>query len=207
MTGMSLATFLAGVGVGLAVAVPIGPMGILCIQRTLAFGLAAGLATGLAAATVQVTYGLVAVLGFGPTTTILVTAGVNVLSVASAALLFWFAYRIMTREVALSGSPSGGTFHPARSYRDALTFGFANPLTVVLFFAAFPALTSAENLLEAPLLVGGVFAGVVGWYVVLSTAVALLRERLSEYALNLTNKAAGLSLAFLGGLMLANVFR
>ena len=50
MTSLSLTTFLAGVGAGLFVAVPIGPMGVLCIQRTLTFGLAAGLATGLGAA-------------------------------------------------------------------------------------------------------------------------------------------------------------
>jgi threonine/homoserine/homoserine lactone efflux protein len=206
MTSVSLATFLAGIGVGLAVAVPIGPMGVLCIQRTLAFGLAAGLATGLAAATVQVTYGVVAVLGFSPSLTVLIGAGVNLLSVVSAALLFWFAYRIIRREVTVGGFTPGGHLHLARSYRDALTFGFTNPLTVVLFFAAFPALTSAENLLEAPLLVGGVFAGVVGWYVVLSAAVALLRDRLPEHALNLINKAAGLSLACLGGVMLANAF-
>jgi threonine/homoserine/homoserine lactone efflux protein len=145
MTGVSLATFLAGIGVGLAVAVPIGPMGILRIQRTLAFGLAAGLATGLAAATVQMTFGVVAVLGFSPTLTILIGAGVNLLSIASAALLFWFAYRIVRRDVAVGGSTSGGNFNLGRSYRDALTFGFTNPLTVVLFFVAFPALTSTDN--------------------------------------------------------------
>jgi threonine/homoserine/homoserine lactone efflux protein len=206
MTGVSLASFLAGVGVGLTVAVPIGPMGVLCIQRTLSFGLAAGLATGLAAATVQVTYGIVAVLGFSPITTAIIGAGVNVLSVVSAALLFWFAYRIIKREVVIGASNLGDTVPLARSYRDALTFGFANPLTVILFFAAFPALTSTEDLLGAPLLVGGIFAGVVGWYVALSCIVALLRDRLPERALTLTNNAAGITLALLGVLMLAHAF-
>ena len=49
----SVATLIAGVGVGLTVAAPVGPMGILCIQRTLTSGAAAGLATGLGAATVH----------------------------------------------------------------------------------------------------------------------------------------------------------
>ncbi|WP_188312012.1 LysE family translocator [Salinarimonas soli] len=202
MTHVSLATFLAGIGVGLAVAVPIGPMGILCIQQTLAFGLAAGLATGLAAATVQMTYGLIAVLGFGPAA--IGGAAMSALAVVSAVLLFWFAYRAIRRDVTLAGPAACGPARPTRSYRDALTFGFANPLTVVLFFAAFPALTSAEDLVEAPLLVGGVFTGVAGWYLALSTAVAVLRGRVSGRALNLVNKAAGLMLAVLGSLMLAN---
>jgi threonine/homoserine/homoserine lactone efflux protein len=96
MTGMSLATFLAGVGVGLAVAVPIGPMGVLCIQRTLAFGLVAGLATGLGAATVHLTFGSVAALGLGATMSALFGAGAQGLTCLSAGLLFWFAARILS---------------------------------------------------------------------------------------------------------------
>lgn len=207
MTEVSLAAFVAGIGVGLAVAVPIGPMGVLCIQQTLAFGLAAGLATGLAAATVQVTYGFVAVLGFGPSAMALLGNGMDLLPVLSALLLFWFAYRVMRRDVRIGSAAAPGRFRLARSYGDALAFGFGNPLTVVLFFAAFPALTSSADLVEAPLLVGGVFTGVVGWYLVLSAVVVLLRERLSEAALGLANKAAGLALASLGALMLADAVR
>ena len=207
MMDVPLATFLAGVGVGLAVAVPIGPMGVLCIQRTLAFGLVAGLATGLAAATVQVSYGLLAVLGLLPATAAFAGAGMNILSVGSAMLLFWFAFRIMRRELTIAQTASAGTGDIVRSYRDALTFGFANPLTVVLFFAAFPALTSADDVREAPLLVGGVFSGVIGWYVVLSSAVALLRQRLSAAALNCFNKVSGIGLASLGLVMLADSVR
>jgi threonine/homoserine/homoserine lactone efflux protein len=206
MTGLSLAAFLAGAGVGLAVAAPIGPMGLLCIQRTLAFGMAAGLATGLAAATVQVTYGLVAVLGLNPTATALTAVDLRGLSVVSAGLLFWFAYRVATREVAVRGTLPTGRLQLARSYRDALAFGFANPLTVVLFFAAFPALTSTEDVLDAPLLVVGVFTGVAGWYLALSTAAVVLREQLSQGMLRHANRAAGLVLAAMGGLTLANAF-
>ena len=204
MMDVPLATFLAGVGVGLAVAVPIGPMGVLCIQRTLAFGLVAGLATGLAAATVQVAYGLLAVLGLSPASAALAGAGMNLLSVGSAMLLFWFAFRIMRRELTFAQTAPADTGDIVRSYRDALTFGFTNPLTVVLFFAAFPALTSADDVREAPLLVGGVFSGVIGWYVVLSSAVALLRQRLSAVTLNRFNKVSGLGLAGLGVVMLVD---
>jgi hypothetical protein len=57
---------------------------------------------------------------------------------------------------------------------------------------------------EAPLLVGGVFSGVIGWYVVLSSAVALLRQRLSAVTLNRFNKVSGLGLAGLGVVMLVD---
>jgi threonine/homoserine/homoserine lactone efflux protein len=95
MTGVSLATFLAGVGVGLAVAVPIGPMGVLCIQRTLAFGLVAGLATGFGAATVHLAFGSLAALGLGVTATASINTSAQGLTLVSAGLLFWFAARIL----------------------------------------------------------------------------------------------------------------
>lgn len=204
MTTLPVATFLAGVAVGLAVAMPIGPMGMLCIQRTLGFGLAGGIATGLAAATVQGTYGLVAVLGFSPAATAFISTGAGLLSGVSAALLFWFAFRALRREIVIRAGPAGGRIRFLRSYADALTVGFANPLTVVLFLAAFPALTSAEDALEAPVLVGGVLAGAIGWYVALSATVACLRERLPPRALTFTNQVAAVALAGLGCAMAAS---
>ena len=60
---MNHVSLLAGLMVGFAIAVPIGPMGLLCIQRTLVFGMKVGVSTGLGAATVNVAYGSVVLLG------------------------------------------------------------------------------------------------------------------------------------------------
>ena len=103
---------------------------MLCIQRTLAFGLEAGLATGLAAATVQVTYGLIAVLGRALAITSRLGTGVSLLPVLSAAILFCFAIRSVQQEAAIGAPVAGRSFCVARAYREALLFGFANPLTV-----------------------------------------------------------------------------
>src|SRR3954467_4728299 len=105
MLAASLSTFHAGISVGLAVAVPIGPMGVLCIQRTLAFGLAAGLATGLGAATVHLILGSIAALGLGAALTAQLGAGAQpLLPLLSASLLLWFSVRITSR-TAVIGSP------------------------------------------------------------------------------------------------------
>jgi threonine/homoserine/homoserine lactone efflux protein len=149
MMSAPIATFLAGVGVGLTVAVPIGPMGVLCIQKTLAFGLLAGVATGMAAATVHVTYGILAGLGYSRTVTTHIGAGASVLSLACAAIMFWFAVRTFRRKVVFGRADAGKPLCLLQSYRDALVCGFTNPLTIILFFAAFPALTSADQRLEA----------------------------------------------------------
>lgn len=206
MTGVSLATFLAGVGVGLAVAVPIGPMGVLCIQRTLAFGLVAGLATGFGAATVHLAFGSVAALGLGVTATASINTSAQGLTLVSAGLLFWFAARILKRTTLTDpGLPQlDGWLH---SYASAFLFGLSNPLTILLFVAAIPALTATGDLEAVPVLVTGVFLGSITWWAILSTTTALIRGRLSAGAIALTNKASGLMLAILGTLMLANAFR
>ncbi len=206
MTGMSLATFLAGVGVGLAVAVPIGPMGVLCIQRTLAFGLVAGLATGLGAATVHLTFGSVAALGLGATATNWIGTGSQGLTLLSAGLLFWFAARILKRTTVPGPDlpQPEGWLH---SYASAFLFGLSNPLTILLFVAAIPALTASGDLEAVPVLVTGVFLGSITWWIVLSTTTALIRDHLSASAIALTNKASGLTLAALGILILANAVR
>ncbi|MFC1458047.1 LysE family translocator [Microvirga arabica] len=204
MMSVPVATFLAGVGVGLTVAVPIGPMGVLCIQKTLAFGLLSGVATGMAAATVHVTYGILAGFGYSPTVTTHISAGASVLSLACAAIMFWFAVRTFRRKIVFGRADAGKPLCLLQSYRDALVCGFTNPFTIILFFAAFPALTSADQRLELPFLTFGIFAGAAGWFFILSAAVAVFRARLPEHRLMLANKAASCIFAVLGCLMIAD---
>jgi threonine/homoserine/homoserine lactone efflux protein len=207
MPGVSTATFLTGIEIGLAVAMPIGPMGLLCIQRTLSFGLLAGLVTGLAAATVQVTYSAIAALGLGATAQTWVGSGATFLSLASALLLLWFALRIMSRRLVISAGPTQELNHLARFYGGGLVVGFTNPMAVLLLLAAVPALASGEEIAVIPALVGGVFAGASSWYLALTTVVTLVRERLSVRALEITNVVAALLLAGMGLFMFVNAIQ
>ena len=56
---------LSGILIGFSIAAPVGPIGVLCIRRTLAEGHAAGFISGLGAATADAIYGCIA--GFGLT--------------------------------------------------------------------------------------------------------------------------------------------
>jgi threonine/homoserine/homoserine lactone efflux protein len=201
MNSVPFAPLLAGVGIGLAVAVPIGPMGVLCIQRTIAFGLVAGFATGLGAATVHLAFGSIAAVGLGAAATSWLGAGAQAVAFASAGLLFWFAARIWQRTT-VAGSRQVERESWARSYGSALLFGLSNPLTLVLFAAAMPALAAIEDPQSTPLLVGGVFLGSIAWWTALSTTVSLVRGRLSGQAIATVNRLSSLTLAGLGALML-----
>ncbi len=200
MTGIG-AALASGMAIGLMVAIPIGPMGLLCIQRTLAYGRAAGLATGFGAATVHLTFGSIAAIGLDAVMGAWVKASAHILSIVSAGLLFWFAARILRRSVSV------GRVRPQKAewlslYATSLVYGLTNPITILLFAAALPAMTMANGRPPVLPLVSGVFLGSAAWWILLSVGVSLVRHRISDGVLDLTNKIAGLALAALGTTML-----
>ena len=196
----SVATLIAGVGVGLTVAAPVGPMGILCIQRTLTSGAAAGLATGLGAATVHLAYSALAVAGIGVIVQPWVETNSLVLGTLSGFALLWFAVRIRQQSVALPATDRGDHIRLIRAYASAIGLGVTNPLTIVLFCAALHTLVGHSAGL---LLTASVFLGSALWWTLLSTTIAIVRLRFDSDILNMSNKLASLLLMGLGALALA----
>jgi threonine/homoserine/homoserine lactone efflux protein len=136
MLSSSAATLLAGAGIGFSAAAPIGPMGILCIQRTLTSGLAAGLLTGLGAATVHVAYGAGAVAGLGAIAKPWLDAHAVALGLISATLLLGLAARTHRTTIALDIRSKSDGIGLSRAYLSTVVIGLTNPLTPILFFAA-----------------------------------------------------------------------
>lgn len=179
-----------GVAVGLAVAAPIGPMGLMCIQRSLADGAAAGLATGLGAATVHGAYAALAASGLAVVADAL-PSHAPPMRLVGAGLLLWFALRIARRPVPSAVVPAGrGSV--AASYASAVMLGLVNPLTLVFFLALVPTLAAGQLAAGGHVAVGnaaisgpetvrfaaGVSGGSVLWWTLLTFAVTALRHRL-----------------------------
>jgi len=198
-----LAALLSGIGIGFTVAAPIGPMGMLCIQRTLASGMATGLATGFGAATVHLAYSAFAVLGLGTLAQPWVEANAAGFGIVSALTLLWFAMRTHRGPVALQETTGDiDNVRLARAYLSAIALGLTNPLTVILFLAALHAFSTQS---AAPPLVAGVFVGSAIWWTVLSTMVATARSRLTPRMLALSSRFASLMLLGLGTMMLVRI--
>lgn len=187
------ASMLAGAGIGLTIAVPIGPTSMLCIQRTLAAGLLAGLSTGLGVATVHLSYGILAA-GWG-TAFAAAWSDAALLSLASGLVLLAFSVRVL-RHVPVPGTGGEAKRTFASAYCEAVGFGFLNPLTPILFAATTPSVLGHVSA-PVPALVAGIFLGSLGWWIALITAVSLLRRRVTFRSLNLANKVAGLLMAVL----------
>ncbi len=196
------AALFAGIGIGFTVAAPIGPMGMLCIQRTLASGMATGLATGFGAATVHLAYSALAVLGLGSLAQPWVEANAAGFGFVSALTLLWFAMRTHRGSTTLLEAGEIDKVRLTRAYLSAIALGFTNPLTVILFLAALHAFSTQS---AAPPLVVGVFVGSAIWWTALSAMVATARSRLTPRMLSLSSRFASLILLGLGTTMLIRI--
>jgi putative LysE/RhtB family amino acid efflux pump len=187
---MTTLAILQGLGIGFAIAAPVGPIGMLCIRRTLHHGPVVGVATGLGAATADAMYGLVAAGGLGIAGWLLGHAAI--LSLVGAALLAWLgvdSLRAFLRKARASASPQPDTAVPRPSPHAAFASTFAltasNPATILSFVGVIAALGAsvATGGNAAWWLVVGVFAGSTLWWLILVTIVRLVHHAISPAAL------------------------
>jgi len=195
---------LRGLVVGVAIAAPVGPIGLLCIRRTLAHGPAAGIASGLGAATADGVYGLVAAFGLGLAAAMM--ANEAPLRLAGAALLLWLAWttwrdRAPAAEARAAGgvdaaaalpAPRAGSLAGAWAGTFALTM--ANPATILSFAGVIAALGPGGTA-GGLWLVAGVFLGSAAWWVGLALAVGRFRARVTPRLMRRIDLASALVLA------------
>lgn len=163
---------LKGAVIGCAIAAPVGPIGVLCIRRTLAAGRASGLATGLGAATADAFYGMVA--GFGLTAISDFLLGYRLwLQGIGGLFLLGLGIRTFFARPAGSGAaaraPSG-----LSSYLSSVVLTLTNPATILSFAAVFAGLGFGQGVAgyrDATALVAGVFLGSTAWWLILTAAV------------------------------------
>ena len=202
------AVVISGALVGLSVAAPVGPMGILCINRTLAEGMTIGVVTGLGASTVQTCYGAVVFLGLSEAGA-LIERNSQFMSICGAMLMFLFSVKLLRAELAARPSTSAGTVPILIAYGSAVVFNLSNPLTVVLLVGAVTAIFGAQAPTghEIGLLLLGIFAGSASWWLCLSGTTSLLRGRLTPATLKAINRIAAAVLFGFGLLAVAHAVR
>jgi threonine/homoserine/homoserine lactone efflux protein len=203
---MELQFLWKGLVIGFGIAAPVGPIGVLCIRRTLAHGRLVGLLSGLGAATADAVYGAMA--GFGVT-------------VVAAFLLqqqFWLRLLGGLFLMYLGGkaflaaptapSPSGKNGGLLAAYTSTFLLTLTNPATILSFAAIFAGAglaSAAGNYGQAIVLVAGVFAGSALWWLLLSGGVSIFRAKLTPDRLRWVNRLAGVVIGGFGLFILAGV--
>jgi len=190
---------LRGIILGFSIAAPVGPIGVLCIRRTLAEGRASGLASGLGAATADAIYGCLAAFGLTFISSFLVTQQGWLRLVGGAFLCYLGIRTFLTRPTDQAAPARGKGLIGA--YGSTFLLTLTNPMTILSFTAVFAGLGLADTGGEygsATTLVLGVFAGSALWWLGLSSIVSLFRTRFDARALRWINRASGIIIAGFG---------
>ena len=195
---------LTGALVGFSIAAPVGPIGALTIRRTLADGRIAGLATGLGAATADAAFGGVAAFGLTAVTGALV-AGQHWLSLLGGLFLCYLAVHILRAPVAPPAEDHKRT-GLIGAYLSTLLLTLTNPATTLSFVALYGGLglSGEADAAAAAAFVAGVFGGSALWWLLLTSGVAVLRDRLQPGGLRWVNR---ISAAIIAGFGIAVLLR
>lgn len=194
-----LLVLLQGIVLGFVVAAPVGPIGLLCVRRTLEHGPGLGFATGLGAAVADTVWGAVAAFSISAVIVFItgyemqfrLFGGIFMLAVA------WRAFR--TKLGPAAEAPDSRTFIGA--FATGLVLTLTNPITILAFIALLAGFGLGGHLgqLDAATIVVGVFIGSASWWIMLAGGIALVRHKIDEPLLLLINRAAAVGLAGFGG--------
>jgi threonine/homoserine/homoserine lactone efflux protein len=204
---MLISYFLKGIAVGLVIAVPVGPVGVLCFRRTIFGGRVLGLVSGLGSAAADTLFGVVA--GFGLT---FVAEWMHRyedwLRLGGGAFLVVIGIAALRKEVAGMERPerSAETFAAAFASTFALTI--TNPVTILAFLGVFAAIGFAGEevrLSHALSLVVGVPVGSMLWWIGISLGAGRLRRSLGDRTLVWVNRVSGALLLASGAAVLADL--
>lgn len=207
--------FIKGIMIGFAIAAPVGPIGILCIRRTLLNGVASGLASGIGAALADCLYGAVAAFSLTAVAAFLQHYAVW-LQVLGGAFLLALGVRIALQkphkedEIRHPHKAKHGVVEIAGDFASTFLLTLTNPATILSFVAIFAGLglvgeDQSPDYEMSALMVVGVFLGSLLWWCILSGGIGIFRHKLDRKALRFTNLLSGVIIGGFGALVLAHL--
>ncbi|HKW50324.1 MAG TPA: LysE family translocator [Candidatus Eisenbacteria bacterium] len=205
---MSWSYLVRGIVIGFSIAAPVGPIGVLCIRRTLADGRAAGFVTGLGAATADAIYGFLAAFGLTALTDFLV-GGQTFIRLVGGAFLLYLGIRTIRAEPAERAARMRGS-GLFGAYATTFLLTLTNPMTILSFVAIFATIgigTSRSHPPAPASLVLGVFLGSALWWLSLSGTMGVLRSRFDAQGLRWVNRVSGGAITAFGVAAMLSVIR
>lgn len=187
--------FFQGMVVGVSVAAPVGPMALLCISRTLIGGPMTGFVSGLAAATVDLIYASLGMLGLGAVSELLV-AQQSWLRLLGATYLIYLAV-ITFRTAPIQGDAAhAGRQGLLKMFGSTVVINLTNPMTIMPFIAIFAGagLSTGGDEAGAAAMLSGVFMGAALWWLGLSTFCNAFRKQMRDGQLRAINRVSALAL-------------
>jgi threonine/homoserine/homoserine lactone efflux protein len=201
---VELPVLVRGLLIGVSIAAPVGPIGVLCIRRTLNEGRLIGLATGLGAASADAIYGLIA--GFGLSLINLLLGQSSIIRLVGGLFLCYLGIQtLLSRPSEQAAQAKGAKLLGA--YSSTLVLTLTNPMTILSFIGIFAGLgiSTEKDVTSTLLLVLGVFLGSAAWWVGITSLIARIRDRLETQHLRWINIGSGLIIVAFGFLALVSL--
>lgn len=208
---------LSGVGMGLVAAIPIGPVNIICIRRTFAFGPVNGFASGMGGVLGDGIFAMISAFGLTWAAQWIQGYAVGIELVGGLMMLFfgWHAIKAgvppdrMAEEAPPEAEKSrdGGSLFKAIASTFALTI--TNPATLLFFTGMFAGVGSlagsSGDFADAQLMVAGVMLGSALWWLALTTVIGLFHARIDGDRVLTINRVCGFLVAAFGLAVLGNL--
>jgi threonine/homoserine/homoserine lactone efflux protein len=196
---MNVSLFVQGIIIGLTLAVPVGPLALICIQRTVKEGRLHGIFSGIGVATADSFYAAVTILGLTVISGLIITHQYLFRFLAGVVLILIGIRVFLSIPSAMSAKTEHETY--LKDYLSMVALAIANPLTLVFFVVILPGygvVINTTSLLTTAEFVAGVFFGSTVWWVVLCGSIGSVRSRLSQENLGRINQVSGLFISCFG---------
>lgn len=194
---MYLQIILQSLLIGISIAVPVGPIGILCIRRTLAEGRIAGFVSGLGAATADALYGAVAAFGLTFVSVFLIKQTLW-LRLGGGLFLLYLGVKTITARPTIEEARNSSTEITKgvlNHYASTFVLTITNPLTILSFAAIFAGFgigsDVSDDYLAASIMVIGIFLGSTTWWFILSGFTGYFRRRIGKNSMSWLNRISG----------------
>ncbi|MHA1540105.1 MAG: LysE family translocator [Alphaproteobacteria bacterium] len=208
--------FLKGLILGFSIAAPVGPIGVLCIRRTLAKGRLSGFLSGMGAAVADAAYGAIAAFGLTAVANFLVGHQFK-LQFFGGVFLLYIGLRIAFRkksvtekgdDIALLTEEFSKKRNLLKDFFSTVFLTLTNPTTIISFmaiFAGFGLISSAQNYASASVMVTGVFLGSLTWWLLLVGFMDSIKHKLNGHMLERINLCSGILITTCGVLSIAHM--
>ena len=186
--------------IGLSIAAPVGPVGLLCMQRTLISGPKVGLACGLGAASADALYGAIGAFGLTSVTQIFTSLSAP-LALLGGLFLFLLGFQLISTKQKRSKSIAETRSGIFKAFTSTMALTLANPITILSFIAVFSALGGniALSYESSSIMIFGVFLGSAAWWLILTLGVSIIRHKITPLMMLIVSKVAGVLLMVFGG--------
>ena len=196
---MDLGIFIQGMIIGLTLAVPVGPISLVCIHRTITAGRLHGIFSGLGVATADSFYAAVSILGLTIISG-LILSNQGIFRCLAGIILILIGIRVFISVPAgVNITAEHETYY--KDFLSLLAVALANPLTLMFFIAILPGfgvMVHTTEQFSAAEFVAGVFSGSMTWWIFLSGSVGSVRSRISTAHLQMINRVSGLMIVCFG---------